>query len=91
MIYQLAIAHPDQLSVREIEQLLLNPPDPDASNLGLLSPFVKAYFTHIVLKHYYQGVKSSKEYEWFCDRFIGTQENLSLLINSEKLLKEMCS
>ena len=91
MIYQLAIAHPDKLSAREIGNLLLNPPDPDAWDLGLLSPYVTTYLSHISLKHYYQGVKSSKKYEWFCDRFVGGQDNLTQLLNGEKLLKEMCS
>ena len=91
MIYQLAIAHPDKLSAWEIGRLLLNPPHPDAWDLGLLSPYVTSNLSHISLKHYYQGVKSSKKYEWFCDRFVGGQDNLTQLLNGEKLLKEMCS
>ncbi len=91
IVYQLAIAHPDKLSAYEIGRLLLNPPDPDACDLGLLSPYVKTKFSHVYLKRYYQGVKSSKKYGWFCDRFIGSQDNLTQLIEGEKVLKEMCA
>ena len=91
VIYQSALAHPDKLSAREIGKLLLNPPDQDRFDLGLLSPYVKTYISHFSLKAYYQGSESSKKYGWFCDRFVGGQDNLIQLLNGEKLLKEMCS
>jgi len=91
VIYQSALAHPDKLSAREIGKLLLNPPDQDRFDLGLLSPYVKTSISHFSLKAYYQGSESSKKYGWFCDRFVGGQDNLIQLLNGEKLLKEMCS
>jgi len=91
VIYQLAIAHPDKLSAREIGKLLLNPPDQDRFDLGLLSPYVETYISHFSLKGYYQESESSKKYGWFCDRFVGGRDNLIQLMNGEKILKEMCS
>lgn len=90
VIYQLAINHPDKLSVREIGNLLLRPPDQDAFDLGLLSPYLKTYITRFSLKNYYHGSKDSEKYKSFCDRFVGSQENLIQLMNGEKILREMC-